>query len=861
MEYLTIPDSEQVLLSALEQSIIAVVLINDAGCVLLFNRAAEILWGYERQEMLGRPVVSLLAPVCRPAYLDAIHGNQDASTAGAKTKCEWLLERKDGGQFWGRLPLSKVEVNGRAYCMLMAWDVSLDVEARWQNRLTMLAIDNAERPVMLLDNACRVIRVNYSFSRLYGYALEDIVGKTLDSIMSYSLDNQDSAGKKMSVMWGRSRGQAEVAIRCRDGREAFGRMASSPLIDDENDEFYGYSINVISDITEEQQFRSLERDILGALVSSLSFAELGDYICQQVSEIVPDVIPSIMTVDHRGILRHWSAPQLPDAYNQQVSGMAIGDGVGSCGTAAWRGEPVVAADIEHDASWTMFSQIPLAYGLRACWSYPIRRRDRSVAGTVAFYSRELRQPTLFHERIIDACTHLCSLAIEQEENRQRMVQLVQYDPLTGLPNQYHLQRYLDDILSQQPTREVTLFSVGLDRFKDINEAFGHAAGDRVLVAVTHRLQAFLRAGEWLSRPEGDRFVIVAPDCSAHRASLMTEQLRETINQPVELDGHRLSLSASVGISHYPEGGSNRETLLDNAKVAMYRAKEAGGGYQFFSADMNVAASERLLLGGALKRAINNGELELYYQPQIRLDSGELYGMEALARWYDPVFGNVPTSKFIALAEDIGEIEALSYWALCEACRQLSLWDLAGARVPVVSVNFSPLCFHRDLPETITSILQNFSLTGERLTIEITESAAMALTPDMLAVVHRIRANGIGVSIDDFGTGFSNLSNLVNLPVTEVKIDRSFIDKCESEERLQALVEAVVGIGRSLKLEVVAEGVETEGQSALIGKLGGRIAQGYLFARPMKASDVPGWLQEYQAGKHRLGTVQPPDADA
>lgn len=250
-----------------------------------------------------------------------------------------------------------------------------------------------------------------------------------------------------------------------------------------------------------------------------------------------------------------------------------------------------------------------------------------------------------------------------------------------------------------------------------------------------------------------------------------------------------------------------------------------------------------MLGTALRRAIAGDCLRLEYQPQVRPDSGELYGVEALARWRDPEFGVIPPGRFISLAEEIGEIEAIGRWALREACRQMAVWRDEGVQVPVVSVNLSPLSFRgADLPDFVAGLLQQYALPGECLTIEITESAAMALTAGMLEVIHGIRALGVGLSVDDFGTGFSSLSNLANLPVTEVKIDRSFIDKCLQESRLQSLVMAVIGIGQNLHLTVVAEGVETEAQRELLKAHHCPVIQGYLFSRPLAPADIPNWIK-------------------
>ncbi|WP_437883906.1 oxygen-sensing cyclic-di-GMP phosphodiesterase DosP [Pseudomonas sp. LRF_L74] len=700
------------------------------------------------------------------------------------------------------------------------------------------ALDHAGSPVLVLDAQRRIVHVNQAFSELLGYPAGQVLGHDPGALFpSPSLSDEELA-RHRALPWGKERFHTEIRARHKAGHDIHVRISTSPF----DDGPCGYSVDVLHDSSAEQCIRDLERDALEALTSDLPFAALGNYLCRRIEQIISGVLVTLCRIED-GRLRPWAAPSFPPEYGPSFEGMCIGEGVASFGTSAHRRQPVMVRDIASEPLWTPYKHIVLPHGLRACWTYPMLRRDGSVAGTFAFYFRDSNEPVEYLESIAKASVHLCLLAIEREENRQRINQLVQFDTLTGLPNRGYLTRHINELLAAPIVRSIAFFKIDLDRFKDINDALGHAAGDLALVTLANRLRGRLASEQFLSRTEGDQFLVVVPNCDAYGASRLAERLQAIIGEQIILNNLRLHLSASIGISHYPDGGREADALLAGAKQAMYRVKQSGGGsYQFFSPEMNLIAQDRLLLSAALKRALAAGRLRLHYQPQVRTDSGELHGLEALARWHDDELGHIPPSRFITVAEETGQIEALGHWALGEACQQMAQWRAAGVQVPTVSVNLSPINFqNRNLPEFIAALLDEFTLPGHSLTIEITESTVMALTPQMLDVVHRIRAQGVGLSVDDFGTGFSSLSNLVNLPVTEVKIDRSFIDRCAEESRLQSLVAAVIGIGHNLGLTVVAEGVETQAQRTLLGQYHCPVLQGYLFSRPLSPDETLKWL--------------------
>lgn len=424
------------------------------------------------------------------------------------------------------------------------------------------------------------------------------------------------------------------------------------------------------------------------------------------------------------------------------------------------------------------------------------------------------------------------------KSRQHIEQLIQFDPMTGLPNRNNLHNYLDDLVDKAVSPVVYL--IGVDHIQDVIDSLGYAWADQALLEVVNRFREKLKPDQYLCRIEGTQFVLVSLENDVSNITQIADELRNVVSKPIMIDDKPFPLTLSIGISY--DVGKNRDYLLSTAHNAMdYIRKNGGNGWQFFSPAMNEMVKERLVLGAALKEAISNNQLKLVYQPQIFAETGELYGIEALARWHDPQHGHVPPSRFIPLAEEIGEIENIGRWVIAEACRQLAEWRSQNIHIPALSVNLSALHFRSNqLPNQVSDAMQAGVLTYQ-LTVEITESMMMEHDTEIFKRIQILRDMGVGLSVDDFGTGFSGLSRLVSLPVTEIKIDKSFVDRCLTEKRILALLEAITSIGQSLNLTVVAEGVETKEQFEMLRKIHCRVIQGYFFSRPLPAEEIPGWM--------------------
>ena len=428
-----------------------------------------------------------------------------------------------------------------------------------------------------------------------------------------------------------------------------------------------------------------------------------------------------------------------------------------------------------------------------------------------------------------------------KQSQEKLDHMAHHDPLTALPNRLLFHDRLHHALQRAGREEeqLAILFIDLDRFKNVNDTLGHHIGDELLKQVAGELAGKLREGDTLARLGGDEFIVLLENVDGqYGASLVAEKLVTMFEQPFLVAGHELFVTCSVGISLFPNDAVDLNMLIRNADVAMYQAKERGrNGYRFYAPSMTGEGVERLRLETFLRRAIEKNEIFLNYQPQVEIDTGRLIGVEALVRWNHPELGLVPPVRFIPLAEDTGFINQLGKWVLFEACRQMVRWQGAGLVVPKIAVNLSVKQFERgSIVNMVAEILKETGLEPERLQLEVTESVIMN-TGDALVFINDLHSIGVGLAIDDFGTGYSSLAYLKQLPVQTLKIDRSFIKDISTDANDEAIAIAIIQLGKSLNLSVIAEGVETEEQATFLLRHGCNLAQGYFYGRPALAQDV------------------------
>jgi len=705
------------------------------------------------------------------------------------------------------------------------------------------AMEQAIDPMVVIDEHNCIIFFNAAAERIWGLSRAQVMGQNVSCLVPQADRAQHDSyiNRNRETGIGRIVGTSrEVEFRRANGEYVCGELSISRVQLGETGGIY--YIAVMKDVTEQSRQRKiliLQNDVLQALASDLTIQEVGDQLCRRVDGFVPGGVAALMTFDGTRKVIVTSSPGMPARYRSALDSMQV--------------TPEQIEAMRHDPGcsntvvWDGYSSLARSLGLVGCRSSAIISRTGQVVGIFALYLRDDEPSQAWPERVVSTCMPFCALAIEQNETRQHIAQLSNFDSLTGLLNRTSLHNIIERLIMRGGDSQFSLFMVDIDRFRDINDALGHVNADRFLIEIGRRIRALVNDEYIVSRSGGDEFIIVVPDCSHQRAEQFAEKLINSIARPLQVGENTLSISCCVGISTFPENGPDSESLLSLADAAARQAKEDGRGlYRFAGHEKNQVAQERLMLGSALRDSLAKGMLNLHYQPQVETMTGGLYGVEALSRWHHPTLGNIYPSRFIAVAEDTGQIEAIGRWSLQEACGQMVKWDRDGVHVPTVAVNLSAVHFrNRALPEYIANLLKHHNLTPDRLTVEITESVMMDNSTDTEDVLHAIRRLDVGLSMDDFGTGYSSLSRLTRLPLTEIKIDRSFINDFEQDTNAQAVTMAVIGIGSRLGMTVVTEGVETEQQWRLLEELHCDVMQGYLFAKPLPPAELEKWFRERQ----------------
>ncbi len=442
-------------------------------------------------------------------------------------------------------------------------------------------------------------------------------------------------------------------------------------------------------------------------------------------------------------------------------------------------------------------------------------------------------------------TPLLHFVLTDMRNREftvrQLTYLAYHDMLTGLPNRQKFQQSVGTAIREAKLsgEKLSVMFIDLDRFKNVNDTFGHAFGDLLLTEAAERLKSGLQAGDCVSRQGGDEFAVLIKNApQPHNAENVAQKIIHLLNQPFAIDGHELRVGCSIGIAVYPQDGEDPITLMKNADTAMYRAKELGkNGYQFYKAEMNDTVIQKLVMEEWLNKALEQEEFVLYYQPQVDIFTTRINGVEALIRWNHPSLGFISPGEFIPLAEETGLIIPIGQWVLRTACKQNKAWQLAGFPPLKMAVNISPIQFHQhDFVQVVLGALQESGLEPRYLELEITEGIAMYHVDQVIQKLQTLRELGVHISMDDFGTGYSSLNYLKKFPIDKLKIAQQFVRDITVDPDDAAIVRAIMAMALSLKLNVIAEGVETEEQLSFLLDIQCREIQGYIYSKPVPASE-------------------------
>jgi diguanylate cyclase (GGDEF)-like protein len=618
---------------------------------------------------------------------------------------------------------------------------------------------------------------------------------------------------------------------------------------------------VIQDISERKRAEQLEIDrngVLEMVIGSDSLEDILSRLIQMVQNQRPGTSCVIsMLRDDR--LEPSAASELPRPLLETFTGQAVAAEGPPSAVAAFLGETVAAEDFTiRNAFGVDFCRTALEHGIRACLSLPIFSGKGQILGTISMLHREPHSHESTDRGLLAMTAKLAAIAIEQRTLTERLAHLAHHDPLTGLPNRLLASDRLESALARcnRHQERTALVYIDLDRFKHVNDSLGHHMGDLMLRQVAERLEGCTRKSDTLARMGGDEFMVILNRIvDMTDVSKAAQRILNALVSPFSIEGRRLHIGASLGISVFPDNGADAASLHRCADIAMYSAKNEGGNrFRYYSEEMNALVIERLEIENNLRKALEREEFELFFQPQFKLASKGIDGVEALLRWDHPELGRIAPARFIPIAEETGLIIPIGSWVLRRACEQNKSWQDSGHPPFRIAVNVSALqVVHPGFVDEVSRILTDTGLHPRWLEVEITESVLMKDMNAVADILEQVRSLGVSVAIDDFGNGYSSLSYLQRLPVDCLKIDQSFIKEIEQlgelSTRSRTLIRTFVALASSLGVRLLAEGIENDGQFNFLSDIGCEMGQGFLLGVPMRAHEIEALCRQGGGPRH------------
>ncbi|WP_348532444.1 EAL domain-containing protein [Rhizobium sp. 18065] len=587
----------------------------------------------------------------------------------------------------------------------------------------------------------------------------------------------------------------------------------------------------------------LQNTILEMIATGLPVSETVDFLCREAEKTSPDIICSVLLLDDDNRVHHLAGPSLPKAYAAAIDGVQIGPGVGSCGTAAYTGKPVLVEDIETHPYWQNYKQLALVHGMLACWSTPMLVSGK-VVGTFAFYYRTPRGPSPIERKLVDACVHLCAIAIERDQRIAERRRLAETDALTQLPNRARFNNVIQ--IQADSGRAWGLLLTDVDNLKMVNDTFGHQAGDDLISTVAERLARRAEPGMTF-RLGGDEFAIIIPCLENQDPGTLAADLLAATKAPCECGGHLLYPSITIGGAR-ADAGENPAPVRQNADYALYHAKERNRGrYIEYVPGLGTAIVKRFRAIHDVGEALRDDRIDAYYQPLVELSTGRIVGLEALCRMRTCNGEVIAAGHFQEAMKDAHVAIELTDRMLEKTAADCRRWMDAGLSFGRVGINLTAADFYRGgLTGRIGKAFEQLDVPLSKIVAEVTESVYLGQRDQIVAdEIRTMRAAGLMVALDDFGTGFASLTHLLTVPVDIIKIDKCFVQRMVLDRAGGVIIKGLLDIADGLDILVVAEGIEDAEQAARLTAMGCRAGQGYLYAR---ALDPDAALRLLHAGR-------------